>query len=119
MTKLLSVFVLIFCTSAHSESWTVEQKILSATYMATHVIDWGQTREIAKHPKESGPEYNPLLGSEPSPGKVNAYFLLTPVLWYYALDNIPQYRTVALTVLNLVQIGVVAHNYHVGIKVSF
>jgi len=51
--------------------------------------------------------------------KVNTYFLLTPVLWYYALDNIPQYRTAALTVLNLVQIGVVAHNYHVGIKVSF
>jgi uncharacterized protein (DUF486 family) len=115
---VVGAYLLLSSLVAQAEQWTETQKTLAASYLIAHVIDWGQTRYIAQTPDKST-EYNSILGSHPSMAKVNTYFLLTPVLWYYALDNIPQYRTAALTVLNLVQIGVVAHNYHVGIKVSF
>lgn len=47
-----------------------------AAYLALHVADWGQTRNIAKHP-EQWHEINKFLGSHPSTNDVDRYFALT------------------------------------------
>jgi hypothetical protein len=116
--RLLAAVLLLCAGSAQAEPWTDVQKGLAATYLVAHAIDWGQTRHIARAPNKFR-EYNPILGADPSLGKVNAYFVLTPILWCYFLDAIPQYRTPVLAVLNVVELGIVAHNFHVGLKVSF
>jgi hypothetical protein len=47
-----------------------------AAYLALHVADWGQTRNIAKHP-DTWHETNPILGKHPSTSDVDRYFALT------------------------------------------
>lgn len=47
-----------------------------AAYLALHVADWGQTRNIAKHP-DQGHEVNKILGKHPSVADVDKYFALT------------------------------------------
>jgi hypothetical protein len=114
--KRLVALILFWAFNAYSEPWTDTQKVLSASYLTAHVIDWGQTRDSAKNYYG---EKNTILGAHPSVGKVNAYFVLTPILLYYALDAIPEYRTPALVVLTAVEIAVIARNYRIGVKVAF
>jgi hypothetical protein len=103
--------------SAQAEPWTETQQVLAATYLTAHTIDWAQTRNIGRNPKYE--EKNPALGRKPSSGKTDAYFVLTPLIGYFVLDALPQYRTGILAVANVLEIGVVAHNFSIGIKASF
>lgn len=43
-------------------------------YGSTLIVDWAQTRTIAKDPEFE--ELNPILGKKPSLGRVNSYFAL-------------------------------------------
>lgn len=66
----------------HADDWTREDTYRQAALTALLVVDWGQTRWIAKHngmtepdqyPQNAG-ETNCVLGRYPSIGKVNNYF---------------------------------------------
>ena len=104
-------------STAQAEPWTETQQALAATYLTAHAIDWAQTRNIGRNPRYE--EMNPILGRKPSSGKIDAYFIMTPILGYLVLDALPQYRTAILAVASLVEIGVVAHNYRIGIKANW
>lgn len=119
MTKLIAFIFALICGSVNAQSWTPEQKTLGAMYMTAHVIDWGQTRAIAKNPQR-WVEMNPLIGPHPSLGRVNTYFALAPVIGYFALDALPsEHRTLALKVLTVMEITTVGRNHYIGIRVSF
>lgn len=119
------VAILLACAfQAQAEPWTETQQVLAATYLTAHTIDWAQTRHLSrsttggKHNK-GYEEKNPALGRKPSSGKTDAYFILTPLIGYFVLDALPQYRTGILAVANVLEVGVVAHNFRIGIKAKW
>ena len=57
---------------------TQEYLIGQGMYTIFHLIDWGQTLYIAQSPRYR--EMNPVLGRDPSEGKVNLYFGTTLVM---------------------------------------
>jgi hypothetical protein len=111
----VATLLLAVCSTVQAEPWTETQQALATTYMVAHTIDWAQTRNIARNPLFE--ERNPFLDRKPSNSQVNAHFILTPIVGYFILDALPSgYRTTALTVLNVIEVGVVGHNFSIGIK---
>jgi hypothetical protein len=122
--KAISAILVLFSFSAQAEPWAETQQGLAATYLTMHAADWAQTRNLAR--SDSGgrhgkgyEEKNPILGRKPSSGKTDAYFILTPLVGYFVLDALPQYRTGILAVANVLEVGVVAHNFTIGVKAKF
>jgi len=121
MTKILFSLVLtLFPGLVLGDDWTGEQKILSAIAITAVVIDYGQTRTIALSSELGWYEKNPLLPAKPTLGEVNRHFILIPLATYFVLDYLPSdKRTIALYALTAVQVAIVAHNYSLGVRVSF
>lgn len=114
--RYLLLLLALVCGTAHAQ-WTEEQRTLAGMYMVAHVIDWGQSRRIAR---DGWTEFNPILGRHPSMGRVNTYFVLTPLIGALVLDAMPsRHRTAALKVVTTLQIATVARNHYLGIRVSF
>jgi hypothetical protein len=116
--KSLLLWITLLCPSICLGQWTVEQKTLAAVASVALLVDYGQTKSIVRSDRFS--EQNPMLPRHPSSSDVARHFILTPIIAYLVLDNIDsESRTWALRALTLVQIGVVAHNYSLGIRMSF
>jgi hypothetical protein len=70
MNKLiLTVFLILIASPVQAEyrfaqDWTKTDTVLEAVYAGLTIVDWGQTRDIAKHPQQYS-EMNPLLGKHP------------------------------------------------------
>lgn len=82
-----------------------------------HAVDYLQTREIARNPDRFY-ERNPLLGRHPSQTAVAGYFLGTGVLLYTACNSgwggdWLKYGWIA------VEVGAVANNVAIGVKLRF
>jgi hypothetical protein len=121
---VVGAYLLLSSLVAQAEQWTETQQVLAATYLTAHTIDWAQTRSLARSTTggKHGSGYdeeNPILGRKPASDKTNAYFILTPLIGYFVLDALPEYRTPALVVLTAVEIAVIARNYRIGVKVAF
>lgn len=82
---------------AQAREWTDEELRWGAALAVTRLVDWGQTRYIAKHPDRFR-EVNPLIGDHPSIGEVNRHFIVSTALMFAAAHYLPQYRTRLLQV---------------------
>lgn len=82
---------------AQAREWTDEELRWGAALAVTRLVDWGQTRYIAKHPDRFR-EVNPLIGDHPSLGEVNRHFIVSTALMFAAAHYLPQYRTRLLQV---------------------
>ena len=91
---------------------------LLALQLILSTVDWHQTREIAAHPCAYY-ETNGLMGRHPDAGMVNRHFIETEALVLGSAYLLPEYRTTILGASAAVEAGFVAHNYHIGLKVSF
>lgn len=82
LLALLTCILLISC--AGRQPLTKSQWVGEAAWQAIHVIDWGQTLNIADNPDYH--EKNPLIGRHPSRGKVNLYMgasaIIHPIITY-------------------------------------
>ncbi len=77
---LYAVIIFFVITSvSFADPFTTQDKILEATYLSLHVIDWGQSQHIARNPDRFN-EINPILGSHPTAGSVNTYMLVSGLL---------------------------------------
>ena len=104
---------------ASSSSWIDPAE---ATYLALHVADWGQTRNIAKHPEQFH-EVNKILGRHPSTAEVDKYFALT-ALGHVALSKLledsPQLGDWFKAMTIGLEVGVVGRNkFKFGINSTF
>lgn len=115
--RIISIVLLLFSSQCFGQ-WTTEQKYLAGVAYTAMVVDYGQTRSIVGHPTFY--EQNPLLGEHPTMGRVNRHFALSALASYLIAENLPsEQRTWFLRGLALVQVGVVAHNVSLGIRMDF
>lgn len=103
---------------AQAREWTDEELRWGAALAVTRLVDWGQTRYIAKHPDRFR-EVNPLIGDHPSLGEVNRHFIVSTALMFAAAHYLPQYRTRLLQVYVVVGAGYVVHNIGIGVRFQF
>jgi hypothetical protein len=109
-----------FVAPAHA--WSDEDTAWESAYLATHLVDWGQTRDIANKCDSDTDVYekNPLLGSCPSTMEVNLYFIGTALLHTSASRMLPvKYRRMFQMGTLGLQLNSVNNNKRIGLKVSF
>lgn len=118
MYKFIFLFLLSFNAFAFDE-WSEADKTREAVYLALHVIDWGQTRTIAKNPDKYY-EYNSIIGTHPTTGRVDGYMATSALLHVAIAAVLPseyrapfQYFTIGF------KSSLVYHNFEAGINVSF
>lgn len=118
MFKFLFLFLLSFNACAFDE-WSEADKTREAVYLTLHIIDWGQTRTIAKNPDKYY-EYNSMIGKHPSPGRVDGYMATSALLHIGITKILPaEYRAPFQYITIGFKCGLVAHNISAGINVSF
>ena len=103
---------------AQAREWTTEEKWTGAAALTLSVIDWAQTRHIAKNP-DKWRELNPVLGTNPSVGRVNTYFAMSIAGAAVAAHFMPKWRLPLLRTFVVYQFAVTARNAHVGIRMDF
>lgn len=90
-----------------------------AVYQVLHVVDWGQTLDIAARPDEYR-ELNPLIGTHPSRGDVNRYFAITALVHLGITRALPRrYRSAWQYVTIGVQAGNTWRNARIGLRLNF
>ncbi len=113
---ILLVFIFI---STPAYAWTKADTQRQLVYSALHVIDWGQTRDIANRPKEYQ-EQNLYLGKHPSIQRVDTYFALT-LLGHAYISYIlpPEQRKIWQYISIGVRFQIVSINYSLGVNIHF
>ena len=117
-TFILAVLLFISIPS-FADEWTSADTKREVAFQALWAIDFAQTRNISAHP-DQWDEQNNYLGSHPTTGAVNRYFLVGSILHFGVAKLLPekyrapfQYGTIAI------EVGYVAHNYSIGISARF
>lgn len=105
--------------AAGAHRWTRADTVREAAFAGLEAVDWGQTRNIAKHP-EKWTEVNPILGKHPTVGEVDRYFaasLLAHAAVSAALPNPWRKRWQYLTSgFEMIMIG---NNLAIGIRMDW
>lgn len=99
-----------------------------AAYLTLHVIDWAQTLEVARLARDPEScqrnteyeecwEHNPLLGSQPSSGEVNRYFVATGLLHIAVANLLPDgYAEPFQWVTIGIEVGAITNNASMGVR---
>jgi hypothetical protein len=115
------LFALLFFTtfSCSADDWSTIDKQREVTYIAFHIMDWAQTRTIARNPNKWH-ETNSILGKHPSVDKVDAYFAVM-ALAHIAISNaLPtEYRSTWQYISIGVEAGYVVHNLSLNVDIKF
>lgn len=104
--------------AAEASDWSSSDSALLGTAVTGLAVDWAQTRYIATG--HGYHETNGVLGSQPSVGRVNTYFVASIAgtvglaLWMPAKP-----RRLFLGSLAAVEIGLVLHNQSIGIQARY
>lgn len=115
MKYIISALLLICSMQVSAGEW---KPVHQATVTGLLVVDWAQTRDIARRPDII--EMNPILGENPSINKVNQYFLGSAVLFNTAMYFLPEDHAKKLAyVVGGVQILAIGNNVAIGVKLDF
>ena len=101
-----------------AREWTTEEKWTGAAALTLSVIDWAQTRHIAKNP-DKWRELNPMLPDHPTLGQVNRHFIQGLALTGIVAHFLPDHRLTILRTVAAFQLGVTARNAFIGIRMEF
>jgi len=118
--RLLALLCALFPSLGEArEPWEFTDYALTSAALASLVVDWGQTRHIAKNPSRFD-EKNRILGTTPSVGKVDAYFLGAMLGTVAVAHLLPQdMRRLFLAGTLSMELSVIDQNRSIGIKVDF
>ena len=117
-TVALLLLILSFPVRA-TDPWTPADSWREGGYFTLHVLDWAQTRNIARNP-DRWHEMNVVLGEHPSVGRVDRYFALTALAHVGIAVALPRdWRTPFQYVTIGIEAGVVVHNWSIGLGVRF
>jgi hypothetical protein len=122
ITIALSVIAaMAFVQCAKADEFNDTEIIKESIWQVVNVIDWGQTRDIARTCGNSDRvEYNPALSTCPTEAHVNRYFIVSALAHvgisrWLGRENRGYWQNVTLYVSG----GIVLHNYSIGLKVDF
>jgi len=106
-------------TKTDDDGWDNMDTTLELAYMATHVVDWEQTRSGLCQ-SNAYQEPHTILGDCPSSRKVIGYFLGTALL-HTGLSYVLQkkYRRIFQSTSVAAQLGIVTNNASIGINMKF
>ncbi len=94
-------------------------------YQTAAFADMLTTLDIKHHPASQVVETNVVLGQRPSDAKVIGYFATTGALHYLftrelVREHVPSSVVQAWEALGIgLEVGVVAHNYSMGVRINF
>ncbi len=111
----------LFGLCSQANAWSTKDTLWEGAYLAAHVADWGQTRDIASS-CASGAYYetNPVMGKCPSINLVNTYFAATALLHIGVAHVLPQkYRRMFQAGTLGMEVNYVANNARIGLSVNF
>jgi hypothetical protein len=109
---------LLLLFNPNAEPMSKQDMYLEGAYMALHVADWGQTRDIAMRPQYW--EVNPIIGRQPTVKQVDEYMITSAILHAGVVKSLPKkYRTHAQMITIGIKAGFVRHNARIGLKVNF
>jgi hypothetical protein len=115
---ILALVLLPFPCQAR-DPWDTTDYALAGATLAALAVDWGQTRGIAKNPQRFN-ETNPVLGTTPSVGKVDAYFVGAMVGTVAVAHLLPgDWRQLFLAGTLAIELGAIQQNRSIGIKMAF
>ena len=139
--KKLFLLLALLCTlaanpcAAQSRPWTTGELLGGVSVGGLLVADWMQTRHGIRQtitvfdytPGSSGQsrqvplyyETNPLLGRQPSQGKINLYFLIMIPAIFLAADYFQEYRTEILLGVGLAEAVTVRSNFQHNMSIKF
>jgi hypothetical protein len=119
MFKLLLLLAILLAPvrARADDEWTATDKALGVTLAGTLAIDWAQTRGLSKSPWH---ELNPILGHHPGAAEINRYFAGVAATSFAIAHVLPhEYRGWFLGGATVLEVGVIAHNYRLGIKCNW
>lgn len=125
MNKTILAVSLLLPGTVMAGDWSKADTEKEMLYLAFHIADWGQTRNI-KHSNGEYEELNPILGKNPSIRRIDSYFVFTgiahPIVSYllkdctilqYSCKNLFQYSTITM------EAYVVYRNNSIGLQIDF
>jgi hypothetical protein len=140
--RLLFTTVILLSGLAHAgEPLSKKDWALEGAFIAALLLDYGQTKDIKNYQTCSGGdsifvlpghtpkpvscssdyyETNPLLGSNPSDARIRNYFLAAGLAHIGITYLLPkEYRPYWQWGTLILELGYVAHNHQIGLKVDF
>ena len=114
---IVTMVIILYSSFAFSrEKWDKTDKILLGTCLVTSMVDYGNTMHIARNPQDHF-EYNPLLGTHPSPDKVRGAFLIGLISKIIIAELLPsKYRKIWLGGWTIASGTMVVINHEHGIS---
>lgn len=120
MKTAIILMFLFFPISSHAlDPWSKGDVAREATWQVLHLVDWGQTLDIADNPTRYR-ECNPILGSHPSRQTVNLYMGVGALVHLGITHVLPkscrpywQYLTIGVSG------ALVIHNFNIGLSIKF
>jgi hypothetical protein len=122
MSKFIFALLLLSSSAfADSYTWRTIDTYHELAFQTLNIIDWGQTRFIAKHPDQFFEhDYYGLIGSNPTTGRIDAYMAESAMIHFVVSYNLPSsWRSVFQYVTIGCKLNTDIRNSSVGIKVSF
>lgn len=123
----LAIVVLLVSTGYSAEEnrkWTSLDTGLQVTYTFLHITDWSQTLHASRRRSYRNQplcyrETNPVLGDNPSTGRINSYFASTLLLHSAIAYILPKpYRTIWQSFWIGAEYSAVQQNREYGLGVS-
>lgn len=105
--------------NARAAEWDTIDKALFTNHVALQITDALQTNYIRQHP-EQFKELNPVYGNPPNIlAVVGVKSLVIGGTYWLVRDMNSSNRKTILTIVNLIDIGIVAHNASIGVHIGF
>jgi hypothetical protein len=118
MKAVLACVLSLAAFSASAQPLDRKEWALEAGFLAAGLIDYGQTRDLKNHPNLH--ERNPFLGRHPSDDRIRNYFLAAGLAHMGITRLLPrEYRPYWQWGTLVLEVGVVARNHSIGLRVDF
>lgn len=103
------------------DEWSRVEIGMEAVYVAAHIVDWGQTLDIADNPDRYWEEVNrPLLSKHPSRARVNQVFAAGLILQPLIAHVLPRdFRKLWILSGIALEVSCIRGNQSIGLRMAF
>lgn len=103
------------------DEWSRVEIGMEAVYVAAHIVDWGQTLDIADNPERYHEEVNCLcLGEHPSRARVNQVFASALIIQPMIAHVLPHdLRKLWILSGIALEVSCIRGNHSIGLRMDF